>query len=283
MTGNTAKNTNYQSAEVTKQLNASRTFIRFDFMTVIGFVGCIVIMASVMVLGGSPKIFISASSFLVVIGGTIFITMMSTPLKDFKAVPKILKWTVFERKNNPREVARKMILLSIVARQKGALALEQYIKEFKDDPFMERCLVSLSDAVPAKDVEEVLKSEVMSVSYRHQQGINILRQAADVAPAMGLIGTLIGLVQMLGQLEDPSTIGPAMAIALLTTFYGAILGSMFLSPLANKLERNSEDEMMIMKLRTLGSISIAKQENPRRLEMLLNTILPSMYKVKYFE
>jgi len=111
----------------------------------------------------------------------------------------------------------------------------------------------------------------------------VLRKAAEFAPAMGLIGTLIGLVQMLGNLDDPSTIGPAMAVALLTTFYGAVLANMVFSPMASKLERNSAEESMVNTIYMMGAASIGRQENPRRLEMLLNSILPPGKRVQYFD
>ncbi|MBL4719843.1 MAG: MotA/TolQ/ExbB proton channel family protein, partial [Alphaproteobacteria bacterium] len=103
-----------------------------------------------------------------------------------------------------------------------------------------------------------------------------------ISPAMGLIGTLVGLVQMLGSLSDPSTIGPKMALALLTTFYGAILSNLIFTPLAAKLERNSTDQVLISQLQAMAATSIGRQENPRRLEMLLNTILPPGERVEYF-
>jgi chemotaxis protein MotA len=100
---------------------------------------------------------------------------------------------------------------------------------------------------------------------------------------MGLIGTLIGLVQMLGSLDDPSSIGPAMAVALLTTFYGAVLANMVFNPLAGKLERNSHIESTVSQIYTIGAASISRQENPRRLEMMLNTILPPDNRVAFFD
>ena len=113
--------------------------------------------------------------------------------------------------------------------------------------------------------------------------LRILRRAGEVAPAMGLIGTLVGLVQMLGQLEDPSSIGPAMAVALLTTFYGAILANMFFLPLATKLERNAGVEAQVKQIYALGAASIARQENPRRLEVALNATLPPTERVRFFD
>jgi chemotaxis protein MotA len=111
----------------------------------------------------------------------------------------------------------------------------------------------------------------------------VLRRASEVAPAMGLIGTLVGLVQMLGSLSDPSAIGPAMALALLTTFYGAVLGNVVLSPLAAKVERAAEEDALVKTLYTIGAVSIARQENPRRLEMLLNAVLPPGKRIQYFD
>jgi len=125
--------------------------------------------------------------------------------------------------------------------------------------------------------------ELSGMAERHSRGVGILRRSAEVAPAMGLIGTLIGLVQMLGKLDDPSSIGPAMAVALLTTFYGAVLANMVFSPLAGKLERNSKSELVVNRLYIITAASIGRGENPRRLEMLLNTILPPSQRLHYFE
>jgi chemotaxis protein MotA len=111
----------------------------------------------------------------------------------------------------------------------------------------------------------------------------VLRRAAEVAPAMGLIATLVGLVQMLGSLNNPAAIGPGMAVALIATFYGAVLGNMILTPLAGKLETNAEQDGLIRTLYLIASVSIARQENPRRLEMLLNAVLPPGSRVTYFD
>jgi chemotaxis protein MotA len=127
-----------------------------------------------------------------------------------------------------------------------------------------------------------MRRDLQATLQRHAKGAGVLRKAAEYAPAMGLIGTLIGLVQMLGNLDDPSAIGPAMAVALLTTFYGAVLANMLLSPLAAKLERNSEDEALLNLVYLTAAVSMGRQENPRRLEMLLNSILPPAKRVHYF-
>ena len=121
------------------------------------------------------------------------------------------------------------------------------------------------------------------MTLRHEKSAGVFRKAAEVSPAMGLIGTLVGLVQMLGNLEDPSTIGPAMAVALLTTFYGAILANMVFAPLASKLERNSDEEALVQNLYLLGAVSIGRRENPRHLEAMLNSLLPPSARLQQFD
>ena len=125
------------------------------------------------------------------------------------------------------------------------------------------------------DISRILSNEAQQVSQARNRSITILRRGSGLSPAMGLIGTLVGLVQMLAQLEDPSTIGPSMAVALLTTFYGVILSNMVFTPLVSKLEQNSEEEDMVNRMYISAAISIRRQENPRRLRMLLNALLPA--------
>jgi chemotaxis protein MotA len=163
------------------------------------------------------------------------------------------------------------------------LALSSLEPELRRDPIVARAAVLVTDGYSGDDVERVLTQELDSLVERHRRSASILRRAAEIAPAMGLIGTLVGLVQMLAELDNPANIGPAMAVALLTTFYGAIMANVILMPLAAKLERNSNDEALIKTLVMLAMGSIARQENPRRLEMLLNSELPPDEQIKYFD
>ncbi|MDP6174967.1 MAG: MotA/TolQ/ExbB proton channel family protein, partial [Rhodospirillales bacterium] len=139
------------------------------------------------------------------------------------------------------------------------------------------------DGTPTGEVETIMRRDMQATLQRHRRSAAVLRRAAEFSPAMGLIGTLIGLVQMLGNLDDPTTIGPSMAIALLTTFYGAVLANMVFIPLASKLERNSAHEEMVSGVYLTGTISIGRQENPRRLEMLLNSIMPPAQRIQFFD
>jgi chemotaxis protein MotA len=137
------------------------------------------------------------------------------------------------------------------------------------------------DGIAVTEVERMLEDERRATVQRRLDSAEILRRAADIAPAMGLIGTLVGLVQMLGQLNDPSAIGPAMAVALLTTFYGAVLGTMVLAPLAAKLERVSSDERDLLAIYAAGAAAIGRKDHPRQVEHTLNALLPEAERVQY--
>ena len=139
------------------------------------------------------------------------------------------------------------------------------------------------DGYSAEDIKRLVSQETDALLERHKRSASITRRASEVAPAMGLIGTLVGLVQMLADLENPEAIGPAMAVALLTTFYGAILGTIIMAPLSIKLEKYSYEQALSKTMIMTAAISIAAQENPRRLEMLLNAELPPSERITYFE
>jgi chemotaxis protein MotA len=139
------------------------------------------------------------------------------------------------------------------------------------------------EGAPGEEIETVLKREIHETMQRHASSAGIFRKAAEISPGMGLIGTLIGLVQMLGNLNDPATIGPSMAVAVLTTFYGAVMATMVFAPIASKLERNAEGEVLVANIYMLAAASIARQENPRRLEGLLNALLPPEKRVRFYK
>ncbi|MCW5732260.1 MAG: MotA/TolQ/ExbB proton channel family protein, partial [Alphaproteobacteria bacterium] len=149
--------------------------------------------------------------------------------------------------------------------------------------FQRKAMQLAIDGMAPEEMERILRQDAQAIVQRHAKSVSVLRKAAEVAPAMGLIGTLVGLVQMLGNLDDPSAIGPGMALALLTTFYGAVLANMVFAPLAAKLERNSEEEALMNQIFLLAAGSIGRQENPRILETMLNGILPPQARVRIFD
>lgn len=254
-----------------------------DISTALGIIVAFVLIASAIMVSGTGKSFIDIPAILIVLGGTMAVTLASFSFGEFLRTPSVVFKNIFHRHYDPKEVALTMLGLADDARKKGLLAMQEELAKYKHIHFLSKGLNMVLDGVEPEEVERVMRQEIHSTSERHQQGAMVLRKMAEVAPAMGLIGTLIGLVQMLGNLEDPSKIGPAMAVALLTTMYGAMLAYVFFSPLASKLERNSAEEMLIKTLFLRGVVSIGKKENPRRLEMLLNTILPPASRVQHFD
>lgn len=255
----------------------------FDGATVFGLCGAFVLIATAIVLGGSWGAFVDVPALLIVLGGTSAVTMISFSLTDIRTTQRIVAKSLFKTTRDAGDAARSVISLAETARQQGTLALQDHLAGLRNEPYLARGLTLVVDGTPGAEAERLMRKELHAIADRHAKGAGVLRRAADVAPAMGLIGTLVGLVQMLGNLEDPSAIGPAMAVALLTTFYGAVLGNMVLAPLAGKLERKSDDEALVNEVYLLGVSSIGRQESPRRLETLVNTILPPSKRVSFFD
>ncbi len=254
-----------------------------DLATVLGLFSGFALILSAMVLGGSPSSFFDMPALLIVVGGTFAVVLVSFSVPEvFRAQGVMLK-AMTHRIPDPGDAAMQVMESADRARREGILALQNVLQQPGLELFLAKALGLAVDGTSADDLERILRREVSAMSQRHFKSANVYRRAAEVAPAMGLIGTLIGLIQMLANLNDPASIGPAMAIALLTTFYGAILATMVFSPLATKLERNSEEEVLIQSVYLLGISSIGRQENPRRLEMLLNTLLPPMKRIRYFD
>ena len=256
---------------------------RIDSATVLGFASGFGLVAVAMTVGGSPWSFFDLPAFLIVIGGTFGVTTICFPMQEMLQTPRIVAKALVRPVRDAQRTAWEMLSIAEVARKKGLLEFEDNLDSFTDDQMAIEAFELVADGVPGNEIELALRREIDSMVDRHISGANVLRKAADISPAMGLIGTLIGLVQMLSHLEDPSSIGPSMAIALLTTFYGAILSNMLFAPLAAKLERNSAEEALAAEIVLLGASSISRKENPRRLETSVNAMLPPAKRVWFFE
>lgn len=256
---------------------------QLDLATILGIFFALALIAGAISMGTGDASFFDVPSILIVILGTIAATSIAYTGAEMRRAGKILANSVFRKVWNYSGMAVQLLDLATLARKKGTLALGGAMAEISKDKLLARAVELVTDGYSAEDIERVLSQEIDALVERHRRSAGILRRAAEIAPAMGLIGTLVGLVQMLAALDNPDAIGPAMAVALLTTFYGAILGMVILSPLAAKLERNSNDEATIRTLIMVGMASIARQENPRRLEMLLNSELPPESRIKYFD
>lgn len=255
----------------------------YDGATLLGLGGAFALILTAVFLGGSWGAFVDVPALLIVLGGTAAVTTISFNLSDIRTTQSILTKSLFTASRDAGDAAYNVISLAETARKRGTLSLQDHLITLKSEPYLARGLTLVIDGTPGAEAERLMRKELHAIAERHAKGASVLRRAADVAPAMGLIGTLVGLVQMLGNLEDPSSIGPSMAVALLTTFYGAVLGNMVLAPLAGKLERKSDDEGLINEVYLLGVSSIGRQESPRRLETLVNTILPPAMRVSFFD
>lgn len=256
----------------------------FDSTTLVGILGAIVMMVTAIWLGGSPTAFVDLSAVLIVLGGTALVTMAGFTWSELRHAVAVVGRTVTYRRRAPRSAAVHLLEIAEFARFNGLLKLQGSVHQGTEpEPLLHKGLQLVIDGLDPAEVEGVLREDVAARHQRHARTVAVLRRAAEVAPAMGLIGTLIGLVQMLGNLSDPEAIGPGMAVALLTTFYGACLANLVFTPLASKLERNSDDETMLDRLYLLGVLSIGRKDNPRRLEMQLNSVLPPPARVRYFD
>ena len=178
-----------------------------------------------------------------------------------------------------QELINMMVTLGTVSRSKGLLSLMD-VKT--NSPFLKRVRNLLADAADEETLRSAMRTEIDSMQMRHFIVQDVFKKMAMYAPSFGMLGTLIGLIQMLSLLANPETLGPAMAVALLTTFYGAVMANMIFSPLASKLERNSSEDALINQIHVMATASMGRHENPRRLEMLLNTLLPPDQRIEYF-
>jgi len=255
----------------------------FDLATILGILGAFALIAIAIFLGGSPSSFFNVQSILIVIGGTLAVTTICFSFSEILRTISVISKTLFKSIRDPKDAAVQVLQISYMARRHGVLSLQDVLDRLKTEPFLHKGISMVVDGLPAAEVDTILRRDLQATIMRHEKSVSVLRRAAEFSPAMGLIGTLIGLVQMLGNLDDPTTIGPSMAVALLTTFYGALLANLVFTPLAAKLERNSVLEETISNIYLLGTSSVSRQENPRRLEMLLNSSLPPGERIRFFE
>ncbi len=243
-----------------------------DLASIIGVVVAFGLVLFGILSGGSLLIFWDAASAAIVIGGTIGVVLINYPLGDVLSVFKVVKNVFLHKMQSAKILITDLVEMATDVRKGGILSIEGKVKEIQD-PFFAKGLQMLVDGIEVGSIKGVLEKEIDYVSERHSLGAEIFATLATFAPAMGMIGTLIGLVQMLQSLDDPSSIGPAMAIALITTFYGAMLANMVFMPMSGKLKKRNKEEMLVMELILEGVISIAGGENPKIMEQKLQVFL----------
>ena len=234
-------------------------------------VGAIGIVLAAILTGGSTPVFINIPALLIVLGGTVMVVMIKFSMAQFFGAFKVALTAFIHKTANAEDLIEKIVELANIARKEGMLALED--QEIENE-FLDEGVKMLIDGHGREVVSAVLSKDMQQTIQRHNWGAKVFTATGDVAPAMGMIGTLIGLVQMLSNMDDPKKIGPAMAVALLTTLYGAVIANAFALPVAEKLAFRSSEERVNKSL-ILETISgIQEGLNPRVLETVLKTYLP---------
>lgn len=248
---------------------------RNDLLTPIGiFVGVTMIMVGILTKGGFAGVlsFVQFTSIIIVLGGLSAALLVNFNLQEMKLMWKVLKEAFNRDEKNLRELIQLFVQLSERARREGLLALETDL-EGVEDPFIKKGILLAVDGIEPEVINDIMNAEISATEERHARGRAIFEKAAEYAPAWGMIGTLIGLVLMLDNLTDPSTLGPNMAVALLTTLYGTILANLVFQPIAGKLENKTDQEMFMKQVIIEGVIGVQSGQNPKILEEKLSAFL----------
>ena len=243
-----------------------------DLATLLGLLCAFGIVLAAIVVGGSAGTFFNVPSILVVIGGTIGAVMMKFSLRQFLGAFKVATRAFISKLDKPEALIEQTVAMANEARKGGLLALEG--KE-TDNGFLAKGIQLMVDGHEPEIVRQTLLTDMNTTVERHDVGRSIFKAIGETAPAMGMIGTLIGLVQMLANMSDPKSIGPSMAVALLTTLYGAMIANIFALPIAGKLALRSQEERMIKSMIIDSLNGIQEGRNPRVIEEILKTYLPS--------
>jgi chemotaxis protein MotA len=242
-----------------------------DISTVAGLVLAVVSIIGSILYGSPISIFIDIPSIAVVGGGVIAVTFIKWPLEQVKGLVAIFMKSIFFSPADPKTMIEEIQKLAETARRESVFALEKVPVE---DKFLKKAVTLAADNRPPEVITSILSLEISAMEDRHSKGVDILEGMGADGPAFGMIGTLIGLVQMLQNMSDPSSIGPAMAVALLTTFYGSVLANVFTIPIAAKLKQRSKQEATKMNIIVAGVLGIVAGENPRVIREKLDSFLP---------
>jgi len=252
-----------------------------DIATVIGIFSAIGLLIASMTMNVGLSAFFDLPSVLIVCGGTACATMINYPLRDCLNTIYVLKNAFITQPITIVEIITGFTTFSAKARKEGLLSLESNIREIHD-PFLKQGLRLTVDGLEPQAITEILETEISFQESRHRLGADIFQTMGNFAPAFGMMGTMIGLIAMLRHLDDPSTIGPSMSLALVTTFYGVILANLIFIPIAGKLRARSQHETMVKELIVQGILSLCRGDNPRIIEQKLHAFLPPSARISVF-
>lgn len=245
-----------------------------DIATLVGLVsGFIFIVVSILISGSSIMLFIDMPSVFIVFGGCIASLLVSYPLPKFLEFIKAGKHAFKDTKLDASGVLSNINRLALAARKDGLLALEE-LANTMDDKFLAKGILLIVDGTQGEVVRDIMEIELGSIEDRHKERQGFWAAVAELGPAWGMIGTLLGLVAMLASLDDPDTIGPSMAVALITTLYGSLIANFIATPISNKLKIKSDNEILIKQLTIEGVLAIQAGENPRVIDEKLKAFLP---------
>jgi len=244
-----------------------------DLATIIGIIIGLGMILFTIVTGEGAKIFIHIPSALIVFGGSIASTLVSFKLSEILGVINVIRKAFFSDSFDPPQIIETVVSLSKKARKEGLLAIDSDVNEI-EDPFLRTGMQMVVDGTEPELIRSVMETELSYTMERHKTGQQIMNALGTYAPAFGMIGTLMGLIQMLTKLDDPSKIGGGMAVALITTFYGAVAANLIFLPIAGKLKNRSDSEVIIKEMVIEGVLSIQFGEHPNTIHRKLSNFLP---------
>ncbi len=242
-----------------------------DIATLGGMFGGLGLVLGSIFIGPEPGNFIDIPSIMIVVGGTLSSIMVCFPASEVKQAFGAGMKAFTAKDAPPSDVVATMVKIAEISRRQGIIALEKIQTE---NPILKKATQLIADSADPSLIHATVAIEIMSMKKRHNIGISVFTRLASLAPAMGMVGTLIGLVQMLANLADPAAIGPAMAVAILTTFYGALIANLIFIPLAGKMKARSMQEELLLLIIFEGAKSILENNNPNLVYEKLSSFIP---------
>jgi chemotaxis protein MotA len=243
-----------------------------DLGTIIGLLAGIFCVVYSIVLSGKLEWFFNVPSIFITVGGGIFSTLISLRLSDIINTAKVVTRVFRDKASKGSDIIEMMVKLSEKTRREGLLSIENDLEEM-EDPFIRQSLQLVVDGIESETIQDFMDTEIENMQARHRKSIAVFNMMGALFPAWGMIGTLIGLINLLITMDDPSQIGPQMSVALVTTFYGSVLANFICIPIAGKLKMKSDEEVHMKEMVAEAVISIQAGENPRMLEQKLKIYL----------
>ncbi|QDU72163.1 motility protein A [Mucisphaera calidilacus] len=244
-----------------------------DLGVIFGFIGTWILIFWTLILGGSLLVYVDVPSVILILGASVTVLFFVCPMGNIKNLLPVMKRLFFYKSPPIDDLIDQMVGFAETARRDGILSLENSLKEVEDE-FVVRGIQMAVDGTDPELIEQIMENELESLMDRHEVGKGMFETLGKYAPAMGMIGTLIGLVAMLNDLSDPAKIGAGLAVALLTTMYGSMVANGFALPMADRLGTRSAEEVIYKTIIIKGVMSIQSGDNPRVVEQKLKTFLP---------